>query len=254
MKTWEYNVLGLNNPSVPKLKHIIDYISSNLSGTSGVYCEFGVFKGKSFLTIANRLKEANCSFECYGYDTFSGFPSDLISDSQDDAAMFESLLSQSRITAEHYQDTHVLRRHRAFLSQCSSETIGHHSQLSTSGNFTTDHDYRSDITRLASHLELTNLYLRQADFRAVDFSEMLPPQITFALIDADLYSSYSALLPLVWSRMQPGGVIFLDEYYSLKYPGARIAVDEFCALSSVLPLRLCETGDFERWILAKPQI
>jgi hypothetical protein len=31
----------------------------------------------------------------------------------------------------------------------------------------------------------------------------------------------------LWSNTIKGGIFYLDEYYSLKFPGAKIAVDEF---------------------------
>ena len=34
-------------------------------------------------------------------------------------------------------------------------------------------------------------------------------------------------LPKAWENTTKGGMIYLDEYYSLKFPGAKIAVDEF---------------------------
>ena len=47
------------------------------------------------------------------------------------------------------------------------------------------------------------------------------------LIDCDLYESYKYTLPKAWEHTITGGMIYLDEYYSLKFPGAKIAVDEF---------------------------
>ena len=47
------------------------------------------------------------------------------------------------------------------------------------------------------------------------------------LIDCDLYESYKYTLPKAWENTITGGMIYLDEYYSLKFPGAKIAVDEF---------------------------
>jgi len=45
----------------------------------------------------------------------------------------------------------------------------------------------------------------------------------------------------------------LDEYYSLKYPGARIAVDEFLRGHPEFSLRRNSTrpGEFERWFLTR---
>ena len=45
-----------------------------------------------------------------------------------------------------------------------------------------------------------------------------------------------------------GGFIHLDEYYSLKYPGPKIAVDEF--LSKVLKQKK-QPNEFKRYYLTK---
>jgi len=55
--------------------------------------------------------------------------------------------------------------------------------------------------------------------------------------DLDLYQSIKDTLFFFWPKMVPGGIILLDEYDSrtdlVKWPGAKKAVDEFCAISSV---------------------
>ena len=53
------------------------------------------------------------------------------------------------------------------------------------------------------------------------------------LIDCDLYESYKYTLPKAWENTITGGMIYLDEYYSLKFPGAKIAVDEFIKDKSI---------------------
>ena len=35
------------------------------------------------------------------------------------------------------------------------------------------------------------------------------------------------MLPIIFENLEPNGYINLDEYYSLKYPGAKIATDQF---------------------------
>ena len=47
----------------------------------------------------------------------------------------------------------------------------------------------------------------------------------------------------------------MDEYYSLRYPGPRIAVDAFCAKRGISPQRAMgydRPSEFERWFLRKP--
>ena len=72
------------------------------------------------------------------------------------------------------------------------------------------------------------------------------------LMDSDLYASYMTTLPFSWPRLSRGGYIFLDEYYSLKFPGALIATDEFFADKKDKPQKHKQIdGDFERWFVRK---
>ena len=78
--------------------------------------------------------------------------------------------------------------------------------------------------------------------------------ITFmaAWLDSDLYNSYKSSLPFVWGKMQSGGYLYIDEYYSLKYPGCRIAINEFFSDKEEKPeLQFEESMDFERWCIRK---
>ena len=71
-------------------------------------------------------------------------------------------------------------------------------------------------------------------------------------IDCDLYDGYRIVLPFVWDNLSKGGYVHLDEYYSLKFPGARIATMEFCEKMKITPKQnLSRTGEFERWYLSK---
>jgi hypothetical protein len=63
------------------------------------------------------------------------------------------------------------------------------------------------------------------------FSSTLPVlsdnKFLFVSIDCDLYEPHLECLDFFYPRMKRGGVIFFDDYYSVEYPMARIAVDEF---------------------------
>jgi hypothetical protein len=83
-------------------------------------------------------------------------------------------------------------------------------------------------------------------------SQSSPERLMAALIDCDLYMSYREALPFIWKRLAIGGYVFLDEYYSLKFPGGRIATDEFFERRRDKPQRhKVEPGDFERWYVRR---
>ena len=72
------------------------------------------------------------------------------------------------------------------------------------------------------------------------------------LMDCDLYESHKIALPFVWHRLIAKGLIFLDEYYSLKFPGARIATNEFFSDKHDKPEMFPRKAmDFERWFIQK---
>lgn len=56
-----------------------------------------------------------------------------------------------------------------------------------------------------------------------------PTQIAVAHIDCDLYAPMLAGLETFYPRVSPGGVLFLHDYASGFWPGAKRAVDEFLA-------------------------
>jgi O-methyltransferase len=56
-------------------------------------------------------------------------------------------------------------------------------------------------------------------------SEPLPNKIAILRIDTDWYDSTKAELDVLWERLQPGGVLLVDDYCSWR--GARNALDEF---------------------------
>lgn len=55
-------------------------------------------------------------------------------------------------------------------------------------------------------------------------------QITFSVvsIDCDLYEPIKAGLDFFYSRMSQGGILFLHDYSSGYWAGAKLAIDEFC--------------------------
>ena len=58
-------------------------------------------------------------------------------------------------------------------------------------------------------------------------------------------------LPFNCERLSNNGLIFLDEYYSLKFPGAKIASDDFIKGNKCELIKLGITGSFERWAIKK---
>ncbi|WP_249262293.1 TylF/MycF family methyltransferase [Leptospira alexanderi] len=72
-------------------------------------------------------------------------------------------------------------------------------------------------------------------------------------MDSDLYASYKITFEFFWPKLAKNGYVFLDEYFSLKFPGARIATDEFIEGKNVrlLLTNRDSSTDFERWSIIK---
>lgn len=52
-------------------------------------------------------------------------------------------------------------------------------------------------------------------------------RFAFVHLDCDMYASYMQCLSYFYARIQPGGIVLLDEYNDPPWPGCNLAVDEF---------------------------
>lgn len=244
---WEFNVLGIYNyRRNGKLKIFFDWLQSNHEKVEGDILEAGVFQGKTLLAVALFLKEIGSVKKVFGYDSFSGFPP--VYHGNDDLTKFDDLYARGLITEEHLKRHQKLVEMRALLH---NEKIAVQN-ISTSNTFS---NANIDlIKKKADYLELDNIVLVDGRFdETMRDSSVMPSGLCAGNLDCDLYNSYELALPFIWSRMASGGFLFLDEYYSLKFPGARIACNDFFAGVGVQPVRaLGLDDDFERWYVIKP--
>ncbi|PSB04134.1 TylF/MycF/NovP-related O-methyltransferase [Merismopedia glauca] len=59
------------------------------------------------------------------------------------------------------------------------------------------------------------------------FSKLPKTDYFFVNIDCDLYEPHLECLEFFYSSMEPGGIIFFDDYHSVDYPMARKAIDKY---------------------------
>jgi hypothetical protein len=104
-------------------------------------------------------------------------------------------------------------------------------------------DANKDVTFDDTSLELvkevvgrerTNCHYVPGWFPASASDEHRQRQYAVVSLDCDLYQPMKAGLEFFYPRMARGGIMFLHDYSSLYWDGAKLAVDEFCA----------ETGEF----------
>ena len=215
---WEFNILGVYNYHHPgPLEGYFNFVREHHRLLSGDLLEAGVYRGKSLLGMALMLKELGSPKRIYGYDTWSGFPP--VYRSQDSLERWDDLHRAGRISARHLEKAKLQVAHRALGSPAASIDS---SSISLSGDFSGC--TKSDVERKLAYLGLDNVVLVEGSFEeTMNGRREGPRELMAALIDADLYASYQIALPYIWPRLTRGGYLYLDEYYSLKFPGAMIA-------------------------------
>jgi hypothetical protein len=243
---WEFNVIGAYNyRKWGPLQDYFDYVKQNHDKFDGDLLEAGVFQGRSLLGMALMLKELGSDKKIYGFDTFTGFPPSYHKFDKFDN--FKELYDQGRITEEHYfKHIKNFEMRQLLISEKVDEK-----NISLSGNF--ENNSLEALKKKIAYLELDNIVLVPGPFEeTMAASGEYKKRWFSAMFDCDLYSSYIVGLNFIWDKVVKGGYVYLDEYYSLKFPGARIAVDEFLLDRPEKPFRHeITSGDFERWSITK---
>lgn len=245
---WEFNVLDVYNYKKPgQYQALFDFVKNNHEKIAGDIVEAGVFRGRSLVAMGMLLKEIGSDKKVFGFDSFSGFPP--IYDSKDDLKTFETLYQNKEISKEHWE---AVQKNIAWRKIMSSQDVDV-ANISSSGDFSgTNLEF---VKRKIDLIGLDNVVLIDGPFSETMRPEIaLPKSVMAVLVDCDLYTSYQQTLSFVWPRLTSGGLVYLDEYYSLKFPGARAATNEFLKSNSG-SLKMAEQfpGDFERWYLVKPE-
>ena len=221
-KNWEYGSLGIYNPnSNGSFANLFNYLKKNINDVEGDIVEFGVYKGHSLLSIAYFLKEQGSEKRIYGFDSFSGFPP--VFSKNDYFERFHDLHKKGLISDEHYND--IIKNQTLLKNVYSKEFNLEESTTSSSGDFA-DTNYDTILKKI-DYLELDNIVLIKGNFDETIKQSHGVNRIMAAVIDCDLYNSYLNAFEYIWPRLSKNGFIHLDEYYSLKFPGGRIATNEF---------------------------
>ena len=176
-------------------------------------------------------------------DSFQGFPQ---YSPEDDFSNFEKLRDADVISEKHYM--RVLRNSAHVKARGANV---HPSQKSSSQDFSnTSVDY---VQSRIDYLGLDKRVRVQVGDFTLNIEKLIEGQtLSLVLLDSDLFLSYAITLPILWKHLSPGGYIYLDEYYSLKFPGPRIAVDNFMSSITNGKLMMLDPWmDFERWVIVK---
>ncbi len=181
--------------------------SKSSNKTSFVYAECGVYRGTTFLPIYHFLSELFDYFHAYAIDSFEGFPPGIVHPN-DHFDRFETMYNQGKISKRHF-----------LYAKNRKKELDENEHLWT--------NYFQNYKRLFLHrcMDKPEVSILKTPFdRLSDKVSHLPKGFDLVFLDCDLYLSYKQCLDYFKDKTE---LFILDEYFSLKYPGARIACDEF---------------------------
>lgn len=245
LPAWAFNVLEVYNYKLNgPYAYWYDFLQYGLKTIPGDVIEVGVFRGRTFAATAHLCAKLSPPRSVIGFDTFGGFP--CVDNPYDQPSQFDQLLCSGSISQHHYEQIHL---NKALLEQ--KNVAFSVASSSSSKNFSGTS--LQLVQKKMQNLMLDNYRLIPGSTSQTMIPENLPKTISAIFLDADLYEPYVSTLNACWNRLSRGGIVFLDEYYSLKFPGPRIATEQF--IESHIDARLiCISrpfNDFERWILLK---
>tara|TARA_B100000963_G_scaffold348123_1_gene355246 strand:- start:1612 stop:2427 length:816 start_codon:yes stop_codon:yes gene_type:complete len=246
-KEFIYNSLEIANSgenSDSSYRFWFDDFRNNFKNREGDVYEFGVYRGSSLIAIALLAKRLGSNKHFYGFDTFSGFPSY----SEEDK--LENFSEEKGFSKEHIKDVKLLSNIKLLQEDQKFGNLDLSlNKLGKSGLFqNTSFDL---LLEKIERFSLENVSLIKGEFKDTipNHFSISKRKVFSANIDCDLYEGYKICLPFVFNNLVDGGFIHLDEYYSLKYPGAKIATDEFLCRNknAILKKNSTRQGEFDRY-------
>jgi hypothetical protein len=199
-------------------------------GDECCYVECGVYQGTTLFTVAEFVRQEGLACRLVGLDSFQGFPYREI-DPRDHPRFFQELYERGLIAEDHYRK--AVQRTKGL-----TET-GHLRQ-----------EYFLDVKRVFDiGNDFHKVHLIKGAF--ADTSTSVEEAIDVLFLDCDLYQSYRECLDGLYHRVVSEGVVVFDEYYSLKYPGPRLAVNEFFEDKEGRFETYRTDEGFERWCFVK---
>lgn len=228
-----------------RLRFWFNHIRKNALKKDGNIFEFGVYQGASLIAAALILKELGSKKKIYGFDTFSGFPSYSHYDDLNNFYKYQNIFFDSNFIKKF----NIFKKNKKFFTNQNSLNI---KSIGSSGNF--EKTSLKLIKQKIKFFKLDNIKIIKGPFSKTlkKFFKNYNGKISSANIDCDLYEGYKICLPLIYKYLSKKGYINLDEYYSFKYPGAKIACDKFFKTKNIKPKQnKVRNGEFERWYFTK---
>tara|TARA_Y100000996_G_scaffold28242_1_gene20014 strand:+ start:382 stop:1122 length:741 start_codon:yes stop_codon:yes gene_type:complete len=218
-----------DNPKVVNNVYLI--FQKLLENKKGNYVECGVFMGGTLMSAVEFTKQNNIDFNFFGVDTFEGFPSVTEHNKNDLPNKFTDLYNDKLISKEHFLKAKERTNNFSDISHLEPPY------------------FKSDFSFLFNFCKKNKVELLKGKFKNV--LHYIDCDINILHIDCDLYESYLECLDRLYHNVVSGGCIIFDEYYSHKYPGARVAVNEFFKDKKGFFEKYITPEGFERWCFVK---
>lgn len=156
---------------------------------SHIAAECGVYRGSSLVVFAEIIRQYGLNAHIYGLDSFQGFPELCDTDEALAADLVMDIINERGTI---FDDTSL-----AYVQESLDER------------------------------ELSNYVTLVPGFFSDTLHTLPKGPYFFVFIDCDLYEGHLECLEFFYSKVEKGGIIFFDDYYSIHYPMAREAVDTF---------------------------
>jgi len=194
------------------------------------YVECGVYIGTTLLPIYHFCRKLYDNFEIYAIDSFTGFPENVEQHPKDFPERFTELFNEGKINEQHMisaeERCRVLKNNKHLKNK-----------------------YFSNYEEIFKQRIEGKYEIKVVKTAYCDLPRNFPDADSFlniVFLDCDLYLSYWECFDYFKDRTKR---FILDEYYSLKYPGARIATNEFVDKYETWEFFTKAENDpyFERW-------
>jgi O-methyltransferase len=201
---------GIADPTGRANINILTAMIERTRSLTGAVADCGVYKAASTVGMALFMRQHGIRKQIYAFDSFQGFDSESVAGDLD----LGEVNNKARYKVGYSDFT---------LEQAKSKI----------------RSFR------INNITLVPGYFNQS-------FKTLPPDIRFSFVhlDVNLYESYREGLEFFYPRLDPSGIILLDEYNDPPWPGCNKAADEFLA-GKPETLQMASRDNYQKWYLVK---
>ena len=176
---------------IQSLKHI------KKNNINGDLVECGVFKGGNLILYKKIIEQIGIEKKIFAYDTFEGMTE----------------------PGEHDQDLKDVKALDTFKKYKSAKVPWCHSSID---------EVKKNISKFDINIDKDFIFIKGKVEETLKETKNLPEKISLLRLDTDFYDSTKIELDVLFPRLQPGGVLIIDDYGHWK--GSKKAVDEYFEL------------------------